>query len=162
MSLNPNSLIEAIQIATQLEQKWKKVKIAKQRIQELAYMNDHDLEQCQDLDRQIIRQINQQRGSLGYQLCKSSQRFSEEQKKTFQQKQETQTEKATLLSVGRIWEEALPKAETSQITSRQKQIKEKEMARIYQNLIISAIGKLNASFKKPVRRYLSLLMNGQR
>ncbi len=63
MSLNPNSLIEAIQIATQLEQKWKKVKIAKQRIQELAYMNDHDLEQCQDLDRQIIRQINQQRAS---------------------------------------------------------------------------------------------------
>jgi hypothetical protein len=35
--------------------------------------------------------------------------------------------------------------------SGQKQIREKDMAGIYQNQIVSTIAKLNASFKKPVR-----------
>jgi hypothetical protein len=36
------------------------------------------------------------------------------------------------------------------------------MAGIYHNLIVSTISKLNASFKKPVRPYVSFLINGHR
>jgi hypothetical protein len=58
---NPSSLTEAIQTAVQMEQKWIKVKLAKQRIQELADMEDHELEHCQRLEPQIIKQVNQRR-----------------------------------------------------------------------------------------------------
>jgi hypothetical protein len=47
-------------------------------------------------------------------------------------------------------------------TSGQKQLKEKDMAGIYQNLIISTVAKLNVSFKRAVRPYVPLLMNGLR
>jgi hypothetical protein len=57
---NPNSLTEAIQIAIQMEQKWMKIKLAQARIQELADMEDHELQQSHDL-----RQVNQQRAKLG-------------------------------------------------------------------------------------------------
>ena len=62
---NPNSLTEAIQIAIQMEQKWMKIKLAPARIQELADMKDHELQQSHDLDPQIIRQVNQQRAKFG-------------------------------------------------------------------------------------------------
>jgi hypothetical protein len=55
---NLSSLTEAIQIAVQMEQKWIKVKLAKQRIQELADMEDHELEHSQWLEPQIIHQVN--------------------------------------------------------------------------------------------------------
>ena len=55
---NPSSLTEAIQIAVQMEQKWIKIKLAKQRIQELADMEDHELEHGQCLEPQIIQQVN--------------------------------------------------------------------------------------------------------
>jgi hypothetical protein len=54
---NPSSLTEAIQIAVQMEQKWMKVKLAKQRIQELADMEDHELEHGQRLEPQIVEQV---------------------------------------------------------------------------------------------------------
>ena len=44
--------------------------------------------------------------------------------------------------------------------SWQKQLKEKDMAAIYQNFIVSTIAKLNVSFKRVVRPYVPLLMNG--
>jgi hypothetical protein len=87
---NPNSLTEAIQIAIQLEQIWSKLKLAKQRIHELADMEDHELEQNQDLEPQIIRQVNQQQAKLGYQPFKTGpcQKFSAEQKTKVQPKEE--------------------------------------------------------------------------
>jgi hypothetical protein len=57
---NPTSLTEAIQIAMQMEQKWTKVKLEKAIIQGLADMEDHDLQQCPDLEPQFIRQVHQQ------------------------------------------------------------------------------------------------------
>ncbi len=54
---NPSSLTEAIQTAVQMEQKWIKVKLAKQRIQELADMEDNELEHGQRLAPQIIKQV---------------------------------------------------------------------------------------------------------
>jgi hypothetical protein len=38
---NPTSLTDVIQTAIQMEQKWIKIKLAKQRIQELADMEHH-------------------------------------------------------------------------------------------------------------------------
>jgi hypothetical protein len=72
---NPSYLTEAIQIAVQMEQKWIKIKLAKQRIQELADMEDHELEHCQRLAPQIIQQVNQPRANTGYQPFNPSQKF---------------------------------------------------------------------------------------
>ncbi len=64
---NPSSLTEAIQIEVQMEQKWMKVKLAKQQIQELAGMEDHKLEHGQRLEPQIIEQVNRRRAKNGFQ-----------------------------------------------------------------------------------------------
>ena len=60
-------MTEAIQIAVQMEQKWMKVKLAKQWIQELANMEDHELKHGQHLAPQIIEQVNRRRAKNGFQ-----------------------------------------------------------------------------------------------
>jgi hypothetical protein len=78
-----------------MEQKWIKIKLAKQRIQELADMEDNELEHGQHLEPQIIQQVNQQRAKTGYQPFKPSHKFSA---KTVQPKEETKNaQKKTLL-----------------------------------------------------------------
>ncbi len=47
MGQDPTSLTEAIQITTQMEQKWMQVKLVKANIQKLADMEDHELQQSQ-------------------------------------------------------------------------------------------------------------------
>ncbi len=92
---NPSSLTEAIQIAVQIKQKWMKVKLAKQRIQEVANMEDHELEHGQRLEPQIIEQVNQRRARNGFQPFKPSNKFSA---KTVQPKEEPKNaQKETLL-----------------------------------------------------------------
>jgi hypothetical protein len=78
-------LTEAIQIAVQMEQKWTKVKLDKQRIQELADMEDHELEHSQCLEPQIIKQVNQRRAKTGFQPFKPRNKCSA---KTVQSKEE--------------------------------------------------------------------------
>jgi hypothetical protein len=159
---NPSSLTEAIQIAVQMEQKWIKIQLAKQRVQELADMEDHKMEHSQHLEPQIIQQVNQQRARTGYQPFKPSHKFSA---KTVQPKEETKNaQKETLLediklSVAQLSGRAPAKTAPKPAPSGQNQLKETEMARIYHNLIVNTIAKLNASFKKPVRPYVSVLMN---
>ncbi len=78
-----------------MEQKWIKVKLAKQQIQELADMEDHELEHGQRLAPQIIKQVNQRRAKNGFQPFKPSNKFSA---KTVQQKEEPKNaQKETLL-----------------------------------------------------------------
>jgi hypothetical protein len=92
---NPSSLTEAIQIAVQMEQKWIKIKLAKQRIQELAEMEDHEMEHRQRLEPQSIQQENQRRAKTGCQPFKPSLKFSA---KTVPPKEETKNaQKETLL-----------------------------------------------------------------
>ncbi len=93
---NPSSLTEAIQIVVQMEQKWIKIQLAKQRIQELADMEDHELEHGQHLEPQIIQQVNWQRAKTGYQPFKPSHKFSA-------QKEFNQKKKLKMLRKRRYW-----------------------------------------------------------
>ena len=47
-------------------------------------------------------------------------------------------------------------------TSASKQIKDKDVAGLYQDLIVNTIAKLNAFLKKPIRPYVSVQMNGHK
>jgi len=47
-------------------------------------------------------------------------------------------------------------------SSESKQLKDKDVAGLYQDMIMSTIANLNASLKKPARPYVSVLMNGHR
>jgi hypothetical protein len=111
------------------------------------------LQHSQKLEPHIIRQVNQQRAKLGYQPFKTSQKVFTEQKKkvktskrTKNGQKESQLEHVNL-SMDRLPEGAPTKKETKKVSSGQKQIKEKDMAGIYHNLIVSTIAKLHASFK---------------
>jgi hypothetical protein len=78
-----------------MEQKWIKIKLAKQWIQELADMEYHELEHGQRLEPQIIQQVNQQRAKTGCQPFKPSHQL---RAKTVQPKEETKNaQKETLL-----------------------------------------------------------------
>jgi hypothetical protein len=162
---NPSSLTEAIQIAIQMEQKWIKIKLAKQRIQELADMEDHELEHGQRLETQIIQQVNRQRAKTGYQPFKPSHQFSA---KKVPPKEETKNaQKETLLehiqlSVAQLRGGAPTKTAPKSTSSESKQLKDKDVAGLYQDMIMSTIANLNASLKKPARPYVSVLMNGHR
>jgi hypothetical protein len=80
-----------------------------------------------------------------------------EQKKKVSRSKKTKTvQKDSLLehvklSVDQIREGAPAQTEKPKARSGPKQIKEKNMAGIFQNLIVSTIAKLNASFQKPIR-----------
>jgi len=163
--LNPSSLTEAIRIAVHMEQKWIKIKLAKQRIQELADMEDHELEHGQHLEPQIITQVNQQRAKNGFQPFKPSHQFSA---KTVQPKEEPKNaQKETLmehvqLSVAQLQGGAPAKTAPQSAPKASKQIKDKDVAGLYQDLIMNTIAKLNASLRKPFRPYMSVQMNGHK
>ena len=161
---NPSSLTEAIQTAVQMEQKWIKVKLAKQRIQELADMEDHELEHGQRLAPQIIKQVNQRRAKNGFQPFKPSTKFPA---KIVQQEEEPKNaEKETLLehlqlSVAKLQGGAPAKTVTSSAPGASKPIKD-NVSGLYQDLIVNTIAKLNASLKKPLRPYVSVQMKGHK
>jgi hypothetical protein len=128
-------------------------------------MADHELEHGQNLEPHTIQQVNQQRAKLGNQPFKTSQKFPA---KTVQLKEETKiAQKETLvenikLYVAQLQETAQTKTVPKQATIGPKQLKDTEMVGIYHNVIVSTISKLNTSFKKPFRPYVSLLMNAHR
>jgi hypothetical protein len=148
-----------------MEQKWIKIKLAKQRIQELADMEDHELEHGQHLEPQIITQVNQPRGETGFQPFKPSLQFSG---KTVQPKEEPKNaQKETLLehvhlSVAQLQGGAPAKTAPQSALNASKQIKDKDVAGLYQDPIVNTIAKLNASLKKPFRPYVSVQMNGHK
>jgi hypothetical protein len=125
---NPSSLTEAIQIAVQMEQKWMKVKLAKQRIQELADMEDHELEHGQRLEPQIIEQVNRRRAKNGFQPFKPSNKFSA---KAVQPKEEPKNAQEEMLlehiqlSVAQLQGGAPAKTAPQSAPSASKQIKTK-------------------------------------
>jgi hypothetical protein len=114
-----------------MEQKWIKIKLAKQRIQELADMEDHQLEHGQHLEPQFITQANQQRAKNGFQPFKPSHQFSA---KTVQPKEEPKNaQKETLLehiqlSVAQLQGGAPAKTAPQSAPSASKQIKNKDVS----------------------------------
>jgi hypothetical protein len=56
---NRTGLKEGIQIGMQMEQKWMQIKLLKAKIQKLADMEDHELQQSQQMESHTNRQVNQ-------------------------------------------------------------------------------------------------------
>jgi hypothetical protein len=128
-------------------------------------MEDHELEHGQRLAPQIIQQVNRRRAKTGFQPFKPSHQFSA---KTVQPKEEIKNaQKETLLehiqlSVAQLQGGATAKTAPKSAPIASKQIKDKDVAGLYQDLIVNTIAKLNASLKKPVRPCVSLQMNGHK
>ncbi len=128
-------------------------------------MEDHELEHGQHLAPQIIEQVNRQRVKNGFQPFKPSNKFSA---KTVQPKEEPKNAvKETLLehiqlSVAQLQGGAQAKTAPQSAPSASKQIKDKDVSGLYQDLIVITIAKLNASLKKPLRPYVSVHMNGHK
>ena len=123
------------------------------------------MENGQCLEPQIIEQVNRRRAKNGFQPFKPSNKLSA---KTVQPKEEPKNaQKETLLehiqlSVAQLQGGAPAKTASQSAPRASKQIKDKEVAGLYQDLIMNTIAKLNASLRKPFRPYMSVQMNGHK